>query len=267
MTTYPDRSILWDFDGTLATRTGMWSGALIEALDVHVPGHEFTIEDVRPFLRDGFPWHRPEVAHPELSEPDAWWAHVGQVFITALDGIALAVEDPRAVITTARQRFVDPTAGWYLFDDTVAVLTRARERGWSNQVLSNHVPELGAIVEHLGLSPLLDAIHNSADTGYEKPNQRAFELALQHNGLDPERNASTREHNQFAEGQPRRPATVWMVGDNPVADADGASAVGIPAILIARNDTDAESRHRTAPNLSDAFQLIEAAASGESSAA
>src|SRR2546423_1361304 len=69
---------MWDFDGTLAHRRGEtgWSILLAEALDTEEPGHGHSAETFRPHLRDGFPWHRPEVAHPELCEPDAWWASV-----------------------------------------------------------------------------------------------------------------------------------------------------------------------------------------------
>lgn len=35
----PDHVLLWDFDGTLAERPGMWSGALLEVLDAEQPGH------------------------------------------------------------------------------------------------------------------------------------------------------------------------------------------------------------------------------------
>src|SRR6201995_4789669 len=31
--------VMWDFDGTLATRPGLWSTCLLEVLDEHAPGH------------------------------------------------------------------------------------------------------------------------------------------------------------------------------------------------------------------------------------
>jgi len=31
--------VLWDFDGTLAERPGMWRGCLVETLDADEPGH------------------------------------------------------------------------------------------------------------------------------------------------------------------------------------------------------------------------------------
>jgi putative hydrolase of the HAD superfamily len=70
------RLIIWDFDGTLAHRRGEtgWSILLAEALEAEDPGHGHSADTFRPHLREGFPWHQPEIAHPELCEPEAWWA-------------------------------------------------------------------------------------------------------------------------------------------------------------------------------------------------
>ena len=92
-------------------------------------------------------------------------------------------------------------------------------------ILSNHVPELPALVDALGLSALVDRVFSSAATGFEKPNPRAFEIALHECGS---------------------PGEVWMIGDNPVADMDGARSVGIPGILV-RSDT--PNGCRNAPDL------------------
>jgi len=54
------RVIFWDFDGTLATRAGMWSGALVDALAAYDPACGVTRAQLAPFLRAGFPWHTPE---------------------------------------------------------------------------------------------------------------------------------------------------------------------------------------------------------------
>lgn len=57
------------------------------------------------------------------------------------------------------------------------MLSELRKRGWRHVVLSNDVPELGAIMTHLGLDGLIEATVNSAQTGYEKPHPEAFALA------------------------------------------------------------------------------------------
>ena len=105
------RVVLWDFDGTLAYRDGMWSGCLADALE------------------DVLPAHRP-------------------------------------------------------------LLARAYR------------------------AASFDAVVKFALTGYEKPHPEAFAAGRR------------------AAGEPDE---LWMVGDNAVADIEGATAAGIPAILVRRD--------------------------------
>lgn len=210
------RLLIWDFDGTLAHRRGEtgWSILLAETLDAEEPGHPHSADTFRPHLREGFPWHRPEVAHPELCEPDAWWASVrpllGRAYETAGYEPARALE----LAAAAQRLYVDPGVGWALFDDTLSALERLSQAGWAHAILSNHVPELRQIVAALGLDEVVELISCSAETGYEKPHARAFASVL----------------------DPLRPAEVWMIGDNVVADVLGAEALGIPAVLVRRPD-------------------------------
>lgn len=228
------RVVLWDFDGTLAERPGLWSRCLIETLDEAAPDHGVTADDLRPHLAGGFPWHRPERLHPELSEPEAWWASVESLLARSYRGVGIEPERARALARVARARYVDPTVGWRLFPDTVPVLERLRGRGWRHVILSNHVPELEVLVAGLGLAPLVDRVLTSASIGAEKPHPAAFEQALAAAG---------------------RPGEVWMVGDNETADVAGAEAVGIPAILVRREPAAAARR---AGDLEAAAALIEA---------
>jgi putative hydrolase of the HAD superfamily len=133
-----------------------------------------------------------------------------------------------------RERYTDP-AGWLLYDDTIPALTELSRRGWRHVVLSNHVPELPAIIKSLGLAPHLAAIVNSASTGYEKPHPQAFRLAL---------------------AAADRPDRIWMIGDNPTADIAGARAAGIDAILVRTSNPGL--RHH-APDLTTVPDLITAA--------
>src|SRR5262245_9653712 len=230
------RLLIWDFDGTLAHRRGEtgWSILLAEALDTEEPGHEHTAETFRPYLRDGFPWHRPETAHPELCEPDAWWAAVRPLLARAYE--AAGYEPARAVeLAAAAQRlYVDPTVGWALFEDTLPALERLSQAGWKHAILSNHVPELRRIVSSLGLDEHVGFVSCSAESGYEKPHERAFASVL----------------------EPLRPTEAWMVGDNILADVLGAEAVGLPAVLVRRPDPRAE---RYADSLDGVERFVEEA--------
>jgi putative hydrolase of the HAD superfamily len=204
------RAVLWDFDGTLAFRAGMWRGCLIEVLDDHEPGHAFTADDVRPALRDGFPWHTPDVAHSHLDTADAWWEPVEALLARAYSSVGFEEGRAGELARLARARYVDPTRNWSLFEDTRASLEHLQEAGWRHVILSNHVPELDAIVTALGLDDLVTAIVNSAVTGYEKPHPEAFAAGRRAAG---------------------DPTDLWMVGDNPVADVAGAESAGIRALL------------------------------------
>ena len=210
------RLLIWDFDGTLAHRRGEtgWSILLAEALDAEEPGHGHSAETFRPHLREGFPWHRPEVAHPELCEPEAWWASVRPVLARAYEAAGYVPARALELAGAARRLYVDPAVGWALFDDTLPALERLSQAGWTHAILSNHVPELRQIVAGLGLDELVAVISCSAETGYEKPHPQAFASVVDR----------------------LRPAEAWMVGDNVVADVLGAEAVGIPAVLVRRPD-------------------------------
>lgn len=210
------RLLIWDFDGTLAHRRGEtgWSILLAEALEAEEPQHAHTAETFRPHLREGFPWHRPDVAHPELCEPEAWWGSVRPLLARAYEAAGYTPARALELADAARRLYVDPGVGWALFDDTLPALERLSRAGWTHAILSNHVPELRQLVTGLGLDDAVALVSCSAETGYEKPHPGAFASVLER----------------------LCPAEAWMVGDNVVADVLGAEEVGIPAVLVRRPD-------------------------------
>lgn len=214
-------ALLWDFDGTLARREGVWSGALLQALDELEPGHGLGRDDIHPRIVSGFPWHHPEQPHPHLCRADRWWAHLGAHLERVFQDLGFSRERAAVLARATRAAYTDVTS-FRLYDDTIPVVEKLRGEGWRHLILSNHVPELTDIVRGLGLLPLFDAVLSSALTGYEKPHPEAFRLGLE---------------------AARHPDEVWMIGDNPVADVWGAEAVGIPAILV-RQEGDARRQCR-----------------------
>ena len=210
------RLAIWDFDGTLAHRRGEtgWSILLAETLDAEEPGHTHSAETFRPHLREGFPWHSPEVAHPELCEPEAWWASVRPVLGRAYEAAGYPPERALELADAARRLYVDPSVGWELFADTLPALSRLTQAGWTHAILSNHVPELRQIVAALGLDERVELVSCSAETGYEKPHAQAYASVLDR----------------------LQPAQAWMIGDNILADVLGAEELGIPAVLVRRPD-------------------------------
>ena len=203
--------VFWDFDGTLARREGMWRSCLLTALDAISPDHELTDDDIRPGLRDGFPWHRPDAPHPELSDSaDAWWQALNPLLVRTYRRAGVAAPTASAAAALVRTTYIEPEF-WQVYSDVHAALKSLRRRGWRHIVLSNHVPELPQLVDALGLGGLVDDVITSARVGYEKPHPDIFAYA----------------RRGFAASVP-----LWMVGDNPIADVQGATSVGIDAILV-----------------------------------
>lgn len=209
------RVIFWDFDGTLAYRPGEWRGCLVEVLDEIEPGHGITSDAIRPHLQEGFPWHRPDRPHPELADADDWWALVQSILARGLRAEGISPTRSEEIVREFRVRYIDGTVGWKLCPDVIPVLARLREKSWRHVIVSNHVPELFAIVDSVGLGELVENVISSATVGYEKPHPEIFSIARMLS---------------------KDPVEMWMIGDNAQADVAGARAAGIPAILVQHPD-------------------------------
>jgi len=231
--TQTGKTILWDFDGTLAFRPRMWRAVLMEVLNKHEPGHNVDEEQIRLYLRDGFPWHQPEKPHHHLSTPRAWWTHVEAILARAYCGAGFDVLRASELARLAHERLIEPE-GYVLHEDTLPALEYLSQLDWNHVILSNHIPELPDIVGALPLSSHISQCVSSALTGYEKPNPEVFRIALEISG---------------------KPEKVWMIGDNIDADVKGAESVGIPAILV--RTTPAEFVKYFAADLMTAASIIE----------
>lgn len=233
------RLILWDFDGTLgyrgrpgpsAVRTG-FSTCLIEILDEHRPGHGIDRRAFHPHLQSGFPWQAPDMTHLHLCEPDAWWTELNPVFVRALESVGIEAPVAAELALGVRARYADPSQ-WCLYEDVLPVLRELAQDGWTHAIVSNHVPELPAIASGLGLNDVVSQVYTSGVTGYEKPHPEMFSIAVRAAGS---------------------PEVVWMVGDNVVADYEGAEAVGINAVLVRHPEP---GDRRAAADLWEAAKLI-----------
>jgi putative hydrolase of the HAD superfamily len=229
------RYLIWDFDGTLGYRisgsSGAWTASLLETITLALPDHTVTLEQLRPYMQAGFPWQQPDHPHTHLVSAGAWWEALHPVFEKACRGVGLDEALAQAVARRFRAVYLNLDR-WRLFDDVLPTLDALSAQGWTHVILSNHVPELGDIVRHLGLTSRIAFVFNSAETGYEKPHPRAFQIAL--------------ETLPDVE-------TAWMIGDSFAADVQGAELVGIPAILVRRSHSDAG---RYCESLADVPMLI-----------
>jgi len=212
------RYLIWDFDGTLGYREGgMWTGTLLEIVTEACPELGVTAEQLKRHLQVGYPWHTPERPHPELTTAEAWWDALMPVLQQALCAVGVPEERAGLLVRQFPARYTE-LSRWRLYPDSLPMLATLSAAGWQHLLLSNHVPELPAIIDHLALRPHLIALFNSAQTGYEKPHPQAFRLVLDYIG----------------------PAeSVWMIGDNYTADVRGVEAVGIPGILVRKTHPEA----------------------------
>lgn len=136
--------LFWDFDGTLGFGPhgpGAWAPCLVEALDELHAGHSVSADDLRPFTRNRYPWHCPDVVHTHLRTAEDWWAALELVFVEAFRGVGYG-SSAAALATRAAQLYADGSR-WGLFADTVSVLDDLAAQGWRHIVLSNNIPSFG----------------------------------------------------------------------------------------------------------------------------
>lgn len=202
--------LLWDFDGTLAYRENLWSESLLKALDIIAPGHNRTIEVLKTYLNKGFPWHEPMKPHLDLCGEGAWWKYMEGYFIQIYQKLGYSAEIASKLAKSAHKNCVDSDL-YNVYPATFEVLEALKKKGWTNYILSNHVPELPQIVRELGFSNIVNECFSSANIGYEKPNPFIYKYVFKKIG---------------------KPQICIMIGDNYNADVYGAENVGLNAILL-----------------------------------
>jgi putative hydrolase of the HAD superfamily len=129
---------------------------------------------------------------------------------------ALPASDPLAAIDV--EALTEALLGALRFDaypDARPALLRARGAGARIVVVSNWDVSLAEVLERVGLAPLLDGVVTSAAVGAAKPRRAIFAHALALAGVAAER--------------------ARHVGDTLAEDVRGASACGIPAVLLRRD--------------------------------
>lgn len=128
----------------------------------------------------------------------------------------IGIEDDTAnnISNSIREKYLDPNK-WHLYDDTVFCLKSAIEKKYCNIIISNHVPELEELVKNLGIQDYFIKIYSSAHIGFEKPNIKIYEKVLM--DLNDVEN-------------------ITMIGDNYIADVQGAKGAGIDAILVRKTN-------------------------------
>lgn len=104
--------------------------------------------------------------------------------------------------------FADPAA-WRVADHARDVLRALAQRGWRIGVLSNSDERVRTLVRGLGIE--VDAVILSGEAGADKPDPRPFWLVCERLGVAPH--------------------ALTHLGDDPIADGDGARGAGARALI------------------------------------
>lgn len=158
----------------------------------------------------------PSPLHPEGCPPAdddrAWWRQVASRSFELALGKAVPEQVMEPLFDELYAHYARPEA-WHVFDDVRPVLEDLAA-DHALHVLSNFDRRLLSILDGHGLRPLFGEIILSSQIGASKPHTRMFAAALR------AANAT--------------PAECLHVGDEPTADAAGATAAGMRCFVIQR---------------------------------
>ena len=198
----------WDFDGTLAYSDHLWSKSVFRALNETVKNHSVTFQDIRRCNQTGYTWHTPERDFTAFVG-EKWWELMNTHFYNSFISLGISEKQAKTASEKVREIIMLPE-NYFLFDDTLAVLEAAKEKGHTNIILSNNYPELETITDFLGITKYFDRLVVSGLVGYDKPRKEIFDIAK-----------SFYLNENFV-----------MIGDNPTADVLGGKAAGMTTVLV-----------------------------------
>jgi putative hydrolase of the HAD superfamily len=106
---------------------------------------------------------------------------------------------------------------WRLFDDVIPTLSELKNRGLRLAIISNYDSRIDDLLREFEIVGFFDGVHVSSRIGAAKPDRDIFLSALRYHRVEP--------------------GKAIHVGDSLREDVEGASAVGIRAVLIDRNQS------------------------------
>jgi putative hydrolase of the HAD superfamily len=132
--------------------------------------------------------------------------------------------------------FARPDA-WALYPDVLPTLRALEARGLELGVISNFDSRLYEILIGLGIDRFFESVTISSFAGAAKPSPRIFQRALLKHGVKPEE--------------------ALHVGNSLRDDAQGATAAGIPSVVLDREGEEATPPNQvTIKSLSDLLGLL-----------
>ena len=201
------KAILWDFDGTLSYPNKSFSTALYDAITQC--GHAVHRTEAMAFTERAYSWKAPDRTYPDQTG-EKWWEDLfgKTALFCRSQGIAPA-DIPK--INRRFRELLTAVSNYRLYDDTLETLRLCAALGYKNHLATNNYPEITAVINALGLDPWLTGCIVSSHIGYEKPRKEFYDHAKALCGA---------------------PETLYMVGDNPVADILGAKNAGLVTIAV-----------------------------------
>ncbi len=211
----PFKVILFDFGSTLIYSKDPWP-PIYEQADRAL---------VQVFQQAGVPLEIKTFSSEFETFLDSYYAERGTSLIERTTFSALLEllqqkgfkDIPDSVVRLALDAMYSRTQqNWYLEPDTLPTLTTLREHGYRLGMVSNTSDDKNVqqLLDRWELRPFFETVITSAMCGIRKPDERIFQLALDHFGV------------------PAR--QVAMVGDSLEADILGANQLGIYSIWITR---------------------------------
>jgi putative hydrolase of the HAD superfamily len=106
---------------------------------------------------------------------------------------------------------------WRLFDDAIPTLAELKNRGLRLAIISNYDSRIDDLLRVFEIERFFDGVHVSSRSGAAKPDRDIFLSALRYHRVEPQR--------------------ALHVGDSLREDVEGASAVGMRAVMLDRNQS------------------------------
>ena len=182
-------------------------------------GYSFSHAQVDAIMPEVWDYYEQEVAADSSFWADDERSHEIWVNMYALLSERLGIEGEveRREIGGRVHTMFKSAAHWELFSDVIPCFEQLRERGVKISLISNWGKDLRTILPGLAINEYLDDAVISAEVELHKPDPRIFRLALERLGIEP--------HEAV------------HVGDQLIADVEGAQAVGIMGVLLDRERT------------------------------
>ena len=106
--------LLWDFDGTLAYRDGMWTDTLFSVLQKN-DIKNIIKEDIRPLLNIGFTWHSPDTPHKDIFLGKQWWEYYENYFAEIYKHLYIPIDKCNQLSKQIRDEYINIKKMAYIF--------------------------------------------------------------------------------------------------------------------------------------------------------